>query len=157
TAVEDTTAENVAVERPRRQRKRRPVFGDASGSSHPPKKLRESHRTSSGIVIGGKSLSVLKELLSSSILNAEVGVTDVATQPFITSLISATLEHKGGDPTDSVVEPSVCTVGPAQRFVISLDYSHHSTINASRAEVDAVIRSVVLPPLVTEAMCWNPL
>ncbi|GJW38901.1 hypothetical protein Tco_0064746 [Tanacetum coccineum] len=152
TAVEDTTAENVAVERPRRQRKRRPAVGDTSGSSHPPKKLREDHGTSSGIVIGGKSPSVLKELLSSSILNAEVGVTAVATLPFITSSISATLEHEGGDPTDSVVGPNVCTVGPTQRFVISLDSSHHSTTNASGAEVDAVIRSVVLPPLVTEAM-----
>ncbi|GJY64624.1 hypothetical protein Tco_0466084 [Tanacetum coccineum] len=152
TTVEDTTTENVAVERPRRQRKRRPAVGDASGSSHPPKKLKENHMTSSGIVIGGKSPSVLKELLSSSILNAEVGATAVATLSFITSSISATLEHEGGNPTNSVVGPNVCTVGLAQRFVISLDYSHHSTTNASGAEFDAVIRSVVLPPLVSEAM-----
>ncbi|GKC65657.1 hypothetical protein Tco_1098255 [Tanacetum coccineum] len=152
TAVEDTTAENVAVERPRRQRKRRPTVEDARDSSYLPKKLRENHGTSSGIVIGGKSPSVLKELLSSSILNAEVGVTAVATLPFITSSISATLEHEGGDPTDFVVGPNVYTVGLAQRFVISLDYSHHSTTNAYGAKVDAVIRSVVIPPLVTEAM-----
>ncbi|GJX40110.1 hypothetical protein Tco_0255100 [Tanacetum coccineum] len=152
TAVEDTVAENVTMERPKRQCKKRPAVTDASGPSHPPKKLREDHGTSSGISLGSKSLSILKELLSSSILNIEVGVTAAATLPLITSSISATPECEGGDPIDSVIGPNVRIVGPAQRFVISSDSSHHSTTNAFGAEVDSIIRSDVLPLLVTEAV-----
>ncbi|GKG12983.1 hypothetical protein Tco_0349943, partial [Tanacetum coccineum] len=37
--VEDIAAENVTAENPKRQRKKRPAVADASGSSHPPKKL----------------------------------------------------------------------------------------------------------------------
>ncbi|GKC37023.1 hypothetical protein Tco_1049407, partial [Tanacetum coccineum] len=152
TAVKDTVAENVTMERPKRQRKKRPTVTDASGPSYPPKKLREDHGTSSGIALGSKSSSILKELLSSSILNIEVGVTTTATLPLITSSISATPEREGGDTIDSITGPNVCTVGPAQRFVISSDYSHHSTTNAFGAEVDSIIRSDVLPLLVTEAV-----
>ncbi|GKA47297.1 hypothetical protein Tco_0740180 [Tanacetum coccineum] len=88
-----TVAEDIAVVtagRPKRQCKKRSAVTDASGSSHPPKKLRGGHGTSSGVATGGKSLSVLKELLASSILNVEVGVEAVATLPLITSSISAT-------------------------------------------------------------------
>nr|GFA25026.1 putative transposase (putative), gypsy type [Tanacetum cinerariifolium] len=113
---------------------------DASGSSHPPKKLRGDYKTSSGVATGGKYLSVVKELLASSILNAEVGVTAVATLPFITSSISATPEREGGDPTDSVTGPKLRTIGLAERFFISSDSSHHSSTNASGVEVDSIIR-----------------
>ncbi|GJR53737.1 hypothetical protein Tco_1404258 [Tanacetum coccineum] len=152
TAVEDTVAENVTMERPKSQCKKRSAVMNASGPSHPPKKLREDHGTSSRFALGSKSPSVLKEFLLSSILNAEVGVTAVATLPLITSSISATPKREGGDPTDFVTGPNVRTVGPAQRFVISSDSSHHSTTNASGAEVDSIIRSDVLPLLVTEAV-----
>ncbi|GJX00188.1 hypothetical protein Tco_0184101 [Tanacetum coccineum] len=47
---------------------------DASGSSHPPKKLRNDHGTSGGAASAGKSPTVLKQLLASSILNVESGV-----------------------------------------------------------------------------------
>nr|GEV27749.1 hypothetical protein [Tanacetum cinerariifolium] len=50
----------VAIQR---QRKKRPAVAGASGSFHPPKKLRGDHETSSGIATGGKSLFVIKELL----------------------------------------------------------------------------------------------
>nr|GFC63129.1 hypothetical protein [Tanacetum cinerariifolium] len=102
TNVEDIPAKNVTAKRPKRQRKKRPPVAGASGSSHPPKKLKGDHETSSGVATGGKSLSVIKELLASSILNAEAGVEAVATLPFITSSISVTPEREGGDPTDSV-------------------------------------------------------
>ncbi|GKG06730.1 hypothetical protein Tco_0329699, partial [Tanacetum coccineum] len=40
---------------PRRQRKRNIIVADAGEPSHPPKKLREDHGTSSGAFVGGKS------------------------------------------------------------------------------------------------------
>ncbi|GKA25347.1 hypothetical protein Tco_0711456 [Tanacetum coccineum] len=133
TDVEDIAAENVTAQRPKRQRKKRPAV-------------------TVGVATGGKSPSIIKELLASSILNAEAGVTAVATLPFITSSISATPECEGGYPTDSVSEPNLRTIGPTERFVISSDSSHHSSINASGAEVDSIIRYVVLPPMMTEAV-----
>ncbi|GKE22861.1 hypothetical protein Tco_1434373 [Tanacetum coccineum] len=133
TDVEDIAAENVTAQRPKRQRKKRPAV-------------------TVGVATGGKSPSIIKELLASSILNAEAGVTAVATLPFITSSISAIPEREGGYPTDSVTEPNLRTIGPTERFVISLDSSHHSSTNALGAEVDSIIRYVVLPPMMTEAV-----
>ncbi|GKD64940.1 hypothetical protein Tco_1307048, partial [Tanacetum coccineum] len=115
-------------------------------------KTKGDHRTSSGAATGGKSPYILKELLESSILNVEVVFEVVATLPLITSSISATPEREGGDPTDSVTGPNLRTIGPAERFVISSDSSHHSSTNASGAEVDSIIRSAVLPPVMTEAV-----
>ncbi|GKG58204.1 hypothetical protein Tco_0591983, partial [Tanacetum coccineum] len=56
----------------------------------PPKKLRGDYGTSSEVVIGGKSSSIIKELLASSILSAEAGVSAMPTLPFVTSSMSAT-------------------------------------------------------------------
>ncbi|GJV08541.1 hypothetical protein Tco_1346197 [Tanacetum coccineum] len=131
---------------------KRQAASDASGSSHPHKKLRSDHGTSSGAVSAGKSPSALKELLASSILNVEFGVKVVATLPFVTSFISATPEHESGVPADFITRPNVRTIGASERFVISSDSSHHSSTNASRAKGDSVIRSAVVPPVMTEAV-----
>ncbi|GJR82774.1 hypothetical protein Tco_0153559 [Tanacetum coccineum] len=136
---------------PNANARKRPAVTDVSGSSHHPKKLKGDHGTSSGVATGGKSQSVIKELWASSIMNAEAGVTSVATLTFITSSISATPEREGGDPTDSVTGPNLRTVGPAERFFISSNSSHHSSTNASGAEVDSIIMSAVLPPVRPEA------
>ncbi|GKE42896.1 hypothetical protein Tco_1470180, partial [Tanacetum coccineum] len=152
TGVENIAAKNVIVERPKCQRKKRPVVTDASGSSHPPRKLRRDHKTSSGVATGDKYPSVLKVLLASSILNVEVGVEAVVILPLITSSISATLGREGGDPTDSITEPNLRTIGPSERFVISLDSSYHSSTNASGAEVDSIISFAVLSLVMTEAV-----
>nr|GFB19627.1 hypothetical protein [Tanacetum cinerariifolium] len=82
TAAEDVAT--ITTERPRRQRKKRPVVTDASGSSYHPKKLRGDYETSSGAAID--------------------------------------------------------------------DSSHHSSVHASGAKVDSIIRSVGLPPVMTKAM-----
>ncbi|GKD34929.1 hypothetical protein Tco_1250438 [Tanacetum coccineum] len=125
TVAKDVAA--VTAERPRRQRKNRPAAMDASGSSHPPKKLRGDHITSSEAATGSKSPSVLKELLASSILSAE-----------------------GGDHTDSITGLNLRTIGPSKKFIISLHSSHHSSTNATEAEVDSFIRSAA-PLLVMTA------
>ncbi|GJY13580.1 ribonuclease H-like domain-containing protein [Tanacetum coccineum] len=116
TDVEDITVENVTAERPKRQCKKRPAVTGVSGSSHPPKKLRGDHETFSGVAIGSKSPSVIKDLLAHSILNAEVGVEAVATLPLITSSVSATPEREGSDPTDSVTRPNLHTIGLSESF-----------------------------------------
>ncbi|GJX37282.1 hypothetical protein Tco_0250585 [Tanacetum coccineum] len=152
TVVGDIAAENVIAERPKRQRKKRLTVTDASGSSHPPKKLREDYETPSVFVAGGKSLSVIKELLASSILSAEVGVKAVATLPFITSSIYAMPEREGGDPTDSISKLNLHTICPSERFVISSDSSHRSSTNATKVEVDSYIRSTASLPVMTEAV-----
>nr|GEY01893.1 hypothetical protein [Tanacetum cinerariifolium]GEY18931.1 hypothetical protein [Tanacetum cinerariifolium] len=150
--VEDTSARNVTVERPKHPRKKRPAITNASGSSHLPKKLKGDHSTSSGAATSGKFLYVLKELLASSILNVVIGVEAVATLSLITSLLSATLEREDGNPTDSITGHNLYTIGPSEKFVISSDSSHHSSINASGAVVNSIIRSVILYPVMTEAV-----
>nr|GEW73040.1 hypothetical protein [Tanacetum cinerariifolium] len=145
-------AGNVTIERPKRLSKKRPVVMDANGSSHPSKKLRGDHMTSSGAATGGKSPSILKELLAISLLNVEAGVEAVATLPFIIYSISSSPGRKDGDPTDSIIRHSLYTIGPTQRFVISSDSSHNSSINAFEAKVDSIIRSDVPPPVMTEAL-----
>ncbi|GKD50908.1 hypothetical protein Tco_1279884 [Tanacetum coccineum] len=148
--VENVAAKTVVAKKPTRYRKKRPAATDGSGSSHPPKKLREDYRTSGGTATGGKSPSAIKELLERSILNAKIGVAVVATLPFVTSSVSATPEPKGGDLLDSITGPNLRTIGPFERFVISSDSSHHSSNSATEAEVDSVIRSVA-PPVMAEA------
>nr|GEU38448.1 putative reverse transcriptase domain-containing protein [Tanacetum cinerariifolium] len=69
--------ENLAAEKPKRPRKKRQVATDAG------------------------------ELLSSSILNIEYDVEIVATFPFVTSFVSATLEHESGVPADSITGPNL--------------------------------------------------
>ncbi|GKA67125.1 hypothetical protein Tco_0766933 [Tanacetum coccineum] len=144
--------ENVVTENPKHPRKKRQAVMDVGGSFHPPKKLRGDHRTSSGATIGDKSSFALKELLASSMLNVEAGVAAVTTLPMVTSSVSATLEHESGVPADSITRLNLRTIGASERFVISLDSSYHSSINASGAEADSIIRSVVVPPVMTEAV-----
>ncbi|GJX66610.1 hypothetical protein Tco_0300953 [Tanacetum coccineum] len=113
------------------------------------------HKTSSKVDTGGKSLSVIKELLTSSILNVEVGVEAVATLPLITFSVSATPEHEGGDLTDYVTGPNLHTIGSSEKFVISSDSSHRSSTNAAKVEVDSFIRSAAPLSVMTEAVVTN--
>ncbi|GJT26132.1 hypothetical protein Tco_0906407 [Tanacetum coccineum] len=129
TTVKIIDAENVIAERPR----------------HPRKK-----RSFSGAATGGKSSSVLKELLASSILNVESDVEAVATLPLVTSFVSAMPERKSGAPTDSITGLNLGTIGPSERFVISSDSSHHSSTNAAEAGIDSFIKYVAPPPVMTK-------
>ncbi|GJU09972.1 hypothetical protein Tco_1132368 [Tanacetum coccineum] len=152
TAAEDTTTGSMAAERLKRPRKKRAAATDASSSSHPLNKLRGDYRTSSEVVIGGRSLSVIKELLASCILSDEAGVSAMPTLPFVTSSVSAMPGNEDVAPFDSVTGANLCSIGLAVRFVISSDSSHHSSTNAPGAKVDSVIRSAVPPPVTTEAV-----
>ncbi|GJX00006.1 hypothetical protein Tco_0183919 [Tanacetum coccineum] len=144
--------ENVVIEKPKRPRKKRKAVTNTGGSSHPPKKLRGDYGTSDAAATSDKSPSVLKELLASSMLNVEADVAAVATLPMVTSSVSASPKHESGVPADSITRLNLRTIGASKRFVISLDSSHHSSKNASGAKANSVIRSVVVPPVVTEAV-----
>ncbi|GJW88824.1 hypothetical protein Tco_0164164 [Tanacetum coccineum] len=139
----DEGGSDVAPLQPRRQRKRKTLVVGAGEASHPPKKLKEDHGTPSRPSIAGKSRSAVQRLLARAVLNPDVGVAAMPTLPFITSSVSATPEHEGGDHTDSVTGLNLRTIRASQRFVISLDSSHHSGTNVAEAEVDYLIRSSV--------------
>ncbi|GJW38241.1 hypothetical protein Tco_0064086 [Tanacetum coccineum] len=93
----------------------RTVAVDASGPSHPPKKLREDYGDPSGPFVFGKPRSAIQRLLAGAILNAEV--------------------------RDSVTGPNLRTISAPQRFVISSDSSYHSSANIAEAEVDYIVIS----------------
>ncbi|GKA90499.1 hypothetical protein Tco_0812369 [Tanacetum coccineum] len=118
-------------------------------SNHPPKKLREDHGTFGSVSANtrGKSVAAIQSLLDHSTLNVEVGVTTVANVPFVTSLVTPMPELEGGGNTESISGPNLRTQYPSERFVISLDSSHHSSINVADAEVASLVRSSVLPLL----------
>ncbi|GKG23908.1 hypothetical protein Tco_0391944, partial [Tanacetum coccineum] len=98
----DTTIENVAPLQPRRQRKRKVVAVDACEASNPPKTLKKDHGAPSRVSVGGKFLSAVQRLFVGAFLNPEVKVAAFPTLPFVTSSVSTTPEHEGGDHTDSV-------------------------------------------------------
>nr|GEX47348.1 hypothetical protein [Tanacetum cinerariifolium] len=139
----------VVADKPKVQKKRRRA-GGASGYDHPPKKLGKDPSTSGDVSFstGGKSLAAIQELFERSTLNVEVGVSATAIVPFVTSFVTLTLEHEGGDNTDSIFGPNLRTQRPAERFVISSDSFHHSSTNATDVKVTSIVRSPFSPPLV---------
>ncbi|GKB12551.1 hypothetical protein Tco_0846474 [Tanacetum coccineum] len=145
----DAEAQALVADKPKKFRKRKTADG-ASGSGHPPKKLWEDHDISedAGASTAGKSLAALQDLLDKSTLAAEIGVTAASTIPFITSYVTPTPEHEGGDYTDFVSAANFQTKRPAERFVISLDTSPDSNANAADDEVSSVVRFAVSDPAV---------
>nr|GEV83715.1 hypothetical protein [Tanacetum cinerariifolium] len=102
-------AENVTVERPKRSHKERQAATDASGSSHPPKKLEGDFRTYGEAATNGKSPVVLRKLLASNMLNVEACVAAVETLLVVTSLITNDAEARIDSFIKSVTPPPVMT------------------------------------------------
>ncbi|GKC19233.1 gypsy type transposase [Tanacetum coccineum] len=144
-----TVVDDAVPLQPQRQRKRKTIVSDAGGPSHPPKRLREDHRTPSGASLGGKSRSVVQRLLTGAVQNAKVRGEPIPTLPFVTSSVFATPEREDEGHTNSVTGLNLRTIGVPQRFVISSDYSHHSGANISEAEVDSFARPSI--PVITAA------
>nr|GEZ92303.1 hypothetical protein [Tanacetum cinerariifolium] len=143
---------NIVADKPKRVRKKRKAADGAGGSGLPLKKLREYHGTFDiDASTGEKSVVVLQSLLEGSTLPVEVGVTAVATLPFITSSVSLTLEREGGGHTDSVTGPNLRTQRAVERFVVLSDSSHHSSVVDD--EATSIVRSSVpLPPVLNAAV-----
>ncbi|GJT19045.1 hypothetical protein Tco_0877751, partial [Tanacetum coccineum] len=140
-AAADTIVKDVAPLQPMRRKKRKTVAVDASGPSHPPKKLKEDYGDSSGPSVAGKPRSAVQRLLDGAVLNAEVRGERILTLPFVTSSVSATPEHENENLANSVTGPNLRTISAPQRFFISSDSSHHSGANIAKTEVDSIVRS----------------
>ncbi|GKE75045.1 hypothetical protein Tco_1537086, partial [Tanacetum coccineum] len=140
--VADEEVEATDADKPKGTRKKRKTTGGASGSVLPPKRLREDHNTSgdAGASITEKYLVVLQDLLDSSPLAAEVGVTAAVNVIFVTSSVTPTPKRESGGRTDYIFGPNLRTQHPAKRFVISSDYSHHSSPNVADDEVTSIVR-----------------
>ncbi|GJX98123.1 hypothetical protein Tco_0355142 [Tanacetum coccineum] len=79
--IEDEVPATVA-EKAKESRKKRKATGGASGSSLPPKKLKDDHDTfRDGASTGGKSVAALRSLLEGSTLAVEVGVVAAVLIP----------------------------------------------------------------------------
>ncbi|GJV19179.1 hypothetical protein Tco_1368199 [Tanacetum coccineum] len=86
TGVRIIANENVVAERPKRPCKKRQAVTNASSSSHPLKKLKGDHRTSSGATTGGKSPSALRELLANSSHHSSTNAADAGIDSFVRSV-----------------------------------------------------------------------
>nr|GEX42841.1 integrase, catalytic region, zinc finger, CCHC-type, peptidase aspartic, catalytic [Tanacetum cinerariifolium] len=140
----------IVANKAKETRRKRKVVDGASGSNLPPKKLRDDHGSfgEAGASTVGKALAALQGLLERSTLAVEVGVMVATTLPFVTSSMTFTPEREGGGHIGFVSGPNLRTRHPAERFLISLDSSNHSSPNAADVEVTSIARSFVPPPLV---------
>ncbi|GKD76070.1 hypothetical protein Tco_1334352 [Tanacetum coccineum] len=131
---------DVVVEKAKKKRKRK-VTRDASGSTHPPKKLRDDYQ----LVLSntsGKSLAALRGLVSDG-----SGIPSGVTEPLIAASVAPTSDV---GPTDSVFGLNLRTFLPNMRYVVSSDDSHHS---GSYSEGTSFVRSLVADaPVVTVAI-----
>ncbi|GJY48642.1 hypothetical protein Tco_0438598, partial [Tanacetum coccineum] len=100
--VVTTAVEDVILLQPWRLKKRKTTVSGAGGSSHPPKKLTEDYETLSGASVGGKSKSVVQQLLAGAVQNVVVRGEPILTFPFVTSSVSATPEREEEDHTDTL-------------------------------------------------------
>ncbi|GKD91093.1 hypothetical protein Tco_1366600 [Tanacetum coccineum] len=136
--VVTAVVEDVIPLQPRRLKKRKTTVSDVGRSSHPLKKLREDHETLSGASVGGKSKSVVQQLLAGAVQNVMVRGEPIPTLPFVTSSVSATPEREEGDHTDSLAGANLRTIGAPQRFVISSDSSYHSGANIEAEATESI-------------------
>ncbi|GKE97487.1 hypothetical protein Tco_0020838, partial [Tanacetum coccineum] len=141
--LEETIAKDaseVAAEKPKKKRKRK-VTGDASGSTYPPKKLRDDYHSLPPNT-GGKSLVALRSMVPEG-----SGIPRGATEPLIAASV-APMPDVGH--VDSVSRLNLRTRPPHVRYVVSSDGSHHS---GSYFEATSFVRSLVADaPVVTIAI-----
>ncbi|GJU57053.1 hypothetical protein Tco_1234819 [Tanacetum coccineum] len=107
----ETVVEDVTPMQPKRLKKQKTIIVDAGEPSHPSKRLRDDHGTPGGPDVGGKSRSLVQLLLAGAMQNAEVRGEAMPTLPFVTSSVSTTPEHEGGDHTESLAGADLCTIG----------------------------------------------
>ncbi|GJW14416.1 hypothetical protein Tco_0018549 [Tanacetum coccineum] len=122
------SGDSVATEKTKKKRKRK-VVGDVSGSTFPPKRLREDHHAAASN-IGGKSLAAIRDLVPEG-SSVPSGVTEPPT------VVSVPPTPDDG-PTNSVSGLNLRTCPPSLRYVVSLNDSHHS---GSCSEVKSFARS----------------
>ncbi|GKF09969.1 hypothetical protein Tco_0044193, partial [Tanacetum coccineum] len=109
--TKEIVAEDAVPVQPKRQRKRKKVVSDAGEPSHPPKKLREDHGTSTGPSVADSS-----HHSGANIAKAEV---DSFARPSILLMTMATTVTSTADPTTTTKErfdePSIFSGGSSSR------------------------------------------
>ncbi|GKC99093.1 hypothetical protein Tco_1169368, partial [Tanacetum coccineum] len=128
---EETVAKDVSevvAENTKKKRKRK-VVGDASGSTFPPKRLREDHHATASNT-GGKFLAAIRNLVPDG-SSVSSGVTEPPTIVFVPPT-------PNDGPTNSVSRLNLRTCPPSLRYVVSSDDSHYS---GSCSEVKSFARS----------------
>ncbi|GJT28640.1 hypothetical protein Tco_0908915 [Tanacetum coccineum] len=93
--VADTVVEDVALVQSKRQGKRKFVVVDAGEASHPPKKLREDHKTPSGTSIGA-SISIMPECEGRDHIDSVAGLNLHAIGAPLRFVISSDSSHHSG-------------------------------------------------------------
>ncbi|GJU63769.1 hypothetical protein Tco_1245604 [Tanacetum coccineum] len=118
-AATNTIVEDVAPLQPMRRKKRKTVAVDASGPSHPPKKLREDYGDPSGPSIAGKPRSAVQRFVISSdsshhsganIAKAEVDPIVRSSTPIIATAVTATVDDDA-TAKETPVRPSLFGAG----------------------------------------------
>ncbi|GKD68537.1 hypothetical protein Tco_1322627, partial [Tanacetum coccineum] len=135
-AIVEPVYEDVA-EKPRRLKKKRKAAGDASGSTLPPKKLRDDYDTSGASAsTGGKFRAAMQSLLDNSKLAAEIGVTAAAIVPLVTSFMTPTPEREGVSslvrstvPDPSMMTTAVTTTAAVETSLVSVSKVKVKPIN----------------------------
>ncbi|GKB56905.1 hypothetical protein Tco_0913091 [Tanacetum coccineum] len=143
--LEETIAKDaseVAAEKPKKKRKRN-VTGDASGSTYPPKKLRDDyHSLPPNTDTSGKSLAALRSMVPEG-----SGIPRGATEPLLAASVDP-MPDVG--PVDSMSGLNLWTRPPHVRYVVSSYDSRHS---GSYSEATSFVRSLVADaPVVTVAV-----
>nr|GFA89860.1 hypothetical protein [Tanacetum cinerariifolium] len=143
----DDEAQALVADKPKKFRKRKTIKG-AGSSGISPKKLRGNHGTSgdAGAITARKSLAALQDLLDKSTLAAEIGVTAAATVPFVTSCVTPTPGHEGGEDADSVSAADVRTKRPTERC----------TVPTSSVLIPAILTAVVATSVVAGTSILQP-
>ncbi|GJZ58890.1 hypothetical protein Tco_0614706 [Tanacetum coccineum] len=117
-AAADIIVEDVAPLQPMRRKKRKTVVVDASGPSHPPKKLREDYGDPSGPFIAGKPSAPQRFVISSdsshhssaNIAEAEVDSIVRSSTPIIATVVTATVDV-AATAKETHVKPSLFGAG----------------------------------------------
>ncbi|GJX95643.1 hypothetical protein Tco_0351441 [Tanacetum coccineum] len=114
----ETVVEDVAHLQPKRQRKRKTVVSDAGGPSHPPKKLREDHGTSTGPSVAERKSEDQTDSMAGANLQ-----TITAPPRFVISLDSS--HHSGANiaeaEVDSFARPSILLMTVATTVTSTVD------------------------------------
>ncbi|GJW66490.1 hypothetical protein Tco_0120914 [Tanacetum coccineum] len=114
----ETIVEDVAPLQPKRQRKRKMIVSDAGGPSHPPKKLREDHGTSTETFVAERE----NEDQTDSMAGANLR-TITAPPRFVISLDSS--HHSGANiaeaEVDSFIRPSIPLMTVATTVTSTVD------------------------------------
>nr|GEY63536.1 hypothetical protein [Tanacetum cinerariifolium] len=124
----------VVVEKTKKSKRKRKAIEDASGSTLPPKKLKEDYYAATSNIDVKSLVAICGLILEGSSVPSEV------TEPRVVASVTPTPDHGEDGPTYFMSGLNLRTHPLAMKCVVSLDDSHHL---GSRFEVNSFARSPV--------------